>query len=142
MNAILAYISWLSVGYPAGSPFPGRGFEPIDTALAPDSARGGNIYATRCASCHGPNGEGTPLPTGAYAFPPVWGKDSFNLGAGMARTYTAAAFIRHNMPLGQGGTLSAQDAVDVAEFVTHQPRPDFPARSADWPAGGRPKDAR
>jgi thiosulfate dehydrogenase len=60
----------------------------------------------------------------------------------MARTTTAAAFVRRNMPLGLGGTLSAQDAVDVAAFFTQQPRPDFPARVNDWPKGGRPADAR
>lgn len=48
--------------------------------------------------------------------PPLWGKDSFNVGAGMARMFTAAAFVKHNMPLGQGGTLTAQEAVDVAAF--------------------------
>ena len=74
--------------------------------------------------------------------PPLWGKDSFNVGAGMARMYTAAAFVKHNMPLGQGGTLTAQEAVDVAAFFTQQPRPDYAARANDWPKGDKPKDAR
>jgi cytochrome c len=68
----------------------------------------------------------------------------------MARTYTAAAFIKNHMPigyrlntlLGQGGALSDQDAVDKAEYFTHQPRPDFAAKVRDWPNGGKPKDAR
>lgn len=72
-------------------------------------------------------------------YPPVWGKDSFNVGAGMARLYTAAAFVKHNMPLGQGGTLSAQDAVDVAADFTQKPRPDYAAWVKDWPKGGPPE---
>jgi thiosulfate dehydrogenase len=142
MNAMLAYMSWLSAGVPVGQPVAGRGFEPVDTSLEPDPVRGQAIYADQCASCHGAHGEGATTADGGYLYPPVWGERSFNLGAGMARHYTAAAFIRRNMPLGKGGTLSAQEAVDVAFYVTHQPRPDFPARIHDWPAGGRPKDAR
>ena len=85
---------------------------------------------------------GTKNPAGGYLLPPLWGKDSFNDGAGMARTYTAAAFVKHNMPLGQGGTLTDQEALDVAEYFTHQPRPVFSGKAKDWPKGDKPKDAR
>lgn len=142
MNAIMAYMKWLSTGVPVGTNVVGRGFEKIDTSLTPDPVRGKAVYAAQCASCHGAEGQGTRNPQGGYVFPPVWGKDSFNVGAGMARLYTAAAFVKHNMPLGQGGTLSAQDAVNVAAYFTQQPRPDFAARAKDWPKGDRPKDAR
>ena len=142
MNAILAYISWLSRGVPSGQPVEGRGFIPLDTALEPDPVRGGQVYVEQCVSCHGTDGKGQTTADGGYLYPPVWGDNSFNLGAGMARHYTAAAFIRHNMPLGKSGTLTAQQALDVAYYITHQPRPDFPARVRDWPKGGRPKDAR
>lgn len=142
MNAIMAYMKWLSAGVPTGTSVPGRGFEKIDASLVPDRQHGKAVYAAQCASCHGSDGQGTKNPQGGYIFPPVWGKDSFNVGAGMARMFTAAAFVKHNMPLGQGGTLSAQEAVDVAAYFTQQPRPDFAARVNDWPKGDRPKDAR
>jgi len=142
MNDIMAYMKWLSSGVPTGTNVTGRGFEKIDTALVPNRENGKAVYAAKCASCHGADGEGMKNPQGGYVFPAVWGKDSFNVGAGMARTYTAAAFVKHNMPLGQGGTLSAQDAVDVAAYFTAQPRPDYAARVKDWPKGDRPKDAR
>jgi len=32
--------------------------------------------------------------------------------------------------------------VDVAEYVTHQPRPEFLPRKRDWPKGDAPIDAR
>ncbi len=142
MNAMLMYINWLSTGVPVGSPVAGRGMGRVDSALTPNAVRGKQIYAEKCANCHGANGEGTKNPAGGYVFPPVWGSQSFNIGAGMARTYTAAAFIKGNMPLGQGNTLSEQDAVDVAAFVTHQPRPAFAGARNDYAKGGKPKDAR
>jgi thiosulfate dehydrogenase len=142
MNAILMYIHWLSEGVPVGAAVAGRGMGDVGTALKPNSARGRQIYADKCASCHGADGEGFKNPAGGYVFPPVWGNESFNVGAGLARTYTAAGFIKHKMPLGQGGSLSNQDAVDVAEYVTHQPRPAFAAAKGDYAKGGKPKDAR
>jgi hypothetical protein len=42
-------------------------------------------------------------------------------------------------PLEQGG-LSDQDAVDIADYFAHQPRPDFDAKVDDWPKGERPKN--
>jgi thiosulfate dehydrogenase len=60
----------------------------------------------------------------------------------MARLNAAAAFVKANMPLGQGGSLSDQEAFDVALFFTRQPRPDFSRKHEDWPKGGKPDDAR
>ena len=142
MNAMLMYINWLSTGVPTGTEVVGRGMGRIDMSLTPNSAHGKAVYAEKCAACHGADGQGIKESTGEYAFPPVWGDASFNIGAGLARTFTAAAFVKHNMPLGQGGTLSDQDAVDVAEYFTHQPRPAYPPAKYDYAKGGRPKDAR
>jgi thiosulfate dehydrogenase len=142
MNAILMYMQWLSKGVPTGTEVAGRGMGKVDTKLIPDPAHGKAIYAEKCASCHAADGAGTKNPAGGYLFPPVWGEASYNIGAGLARTYTAAGFIKHNMPLGQGGTLSDQDAVDVAEFMTHQSRPAFAGAKNDYAAGNKPKDAR
>jgi thiosulfate dehydrogenase len=150
MKAMLAYFQWLSAGMGPKTRVEGRGAGKVDTSLVPDPVKGKAIYETRCASCHGDNGEGVKDVRGEFIFPPLWGDESFNIGAGMARTYTAAAFVKNNMPvawgtnapLGQGGALTDQEAVDVAEYFTHQPRPDFPAKVKDWPNGGKPKDAR
>lgn len=43
---------------------------------------------------------------------------------------------------GQGHVLNDQEAVDVAEYFTHMPRPDFEKKVNDWPNGKKPKDAR
>ncbi len=142
MQGILAYIAWLSKGVPTGVDVEGRGFRPIVSDHVPDEAHGRVVYGAKCAACHGPDGQGQRLVDGTWLFPPVWGPQSFNIGAGMARLGNAAAFVRWNMPFGQGGSLTDDEALDVAAFFTRQPRPDFAAKSNDWPKGGRPADAR
>ncbi len=149
MKAMVAYFDWMRNGYQMKDPIPGRGTGKIDSTLQPDLAHGKDVYAAQCASCHGANGEGTKRTDGSYIYPPLWGDQSFNIGAGMARLYTAAAFVKNNMPIGlrnrfplaQGG-LSDQDAVDVAAYFTTQSRADFPPKIHDWPNGGKPKDSR
>lgn len=149
MRAMVAYFDWMKLNTRPEDKVAGRGVGKIDPALKPDPENGKRLYATQCAVCHGAEGEGLKRADGSPLFPPLWGDESFNIGAGMARTYTAAAFVKRNMPigfhdkfpLGQGG-LTDQEALDVAEFFSHQPRPDFPDKVKDWPNGGRPVDAR
>lgn len=149
LQAMVAYIDWMKGATQAGDNVPGRGIAKIDRSLLPDAVHGKKIFAQQCSVCHGSNGEGIKGADGLVAFPPLWGERSFNIGAGMARTYTAAGFVKANMVMGHGqkfplgqGNLSDQDAVDVAEYFTHMPRPDFPEKVKDWPKGGKPKDAR
>lgn len=149
MQAMVAYFEWMKMNTQPGDKVAGRGVGKVDPSIKPNLQNGEQVYAQQCAVCHGENGEGLKHADGSYVFPPLWGDQSFNIGAGMARTYTAAAFVKRNMPigfheqfpLGQGG-LSDQDAVDVAEYFSHKPRPDFPDKVKDWPNGGKPVDAR
>jgi len=141
MRGILAYIWWLSRGVPTGVEVQGRGFARIKASRPPDPGVGRSLYMEKCSTCHGVDGQGRPGPNGEYAFPALWGPTSFNIGAGMARLNTAAAFIKANMPLGQDNTLTDQQAVDIAAYFTRQPRPDFPAKARDWPRGDKPPDA-
>ena len=149
MKAMVAYFDWMKRETKPDGKVPGRGVGKIDRKLQPNPENGKRIYADQCAVCHGKDGEGLQKADGRYVYPPLWGDASFNIGAGMARTYTAAAFVKRNMPigfhgkfpLGQGG-LSDQEAVDVAEYFSHQPRPDFPDKVKDWPKDKKPADAR
>lgn len=149
MKAMVAYFDWMRNEHKAGDKVPGRGIGTVDETLTPDPVRGKVIYADQCAVCHGDDGEGIRDAAGQVIYPALWGDRSFNIGAGMARTYKAATFVKQNMPvarhktfpLGQGG-LTDQDAVDVSEYFTHMPRPDFPDKVNDWPNGNKPKDAR
>jgi thiosulfate dehydrogenase len=143
MTALIAYMTWLSKGIPAGAEMEGRGTRKMaPPARKPDPERGWELFLEKCAHCHGEDGQGVPGEKGQYVFPPLWGDHSFNIAAGMARLNTAAAFVKHNMPYQQGGTLSDQDAYDIASFFTTQPRPDFSRKVLDWPHGGKPSDAR
>ena len=126
MTALVTYHYWLAKGAPTGVKLPGQGYVKVaKPALTPDPGRGRDVYENNCAICHGANGEGIQA-RGEYAFPPLWGKDSFNWGAGMHRVDTAAGFIKANMPYGLGGTLSDQQAWDVALFMNSHERPQDP----------------
>lgn len=143
MNGIMAYISWLSVGVPTGAQVEGRRFQGLPPPAEPaDPVRGKELFANICSACHGSDGAGQKGGDGFYAIPPLWGDVSYNIGAGMARLSTAAAFVKHNMPLGRGGLLDDRDVYDIASYFTAQPRPDFPLKHLDWPKGGKPADAR
>ena len=135
MQAIVAYITWLSRGVPSGATLPWRGLQLIDSRRPLDPANGNKVFANKCAFCHGSDGLGT------MAAPPVWGPQSYNIASGMARVSVAAAFIKSNMPRARGWTLSDDDAYDVAAYINAQPRPDFPDKANDWPKGGKPADA-
>ncbi|MEI2720560.1 MAG: c-type cytochrome [Gemmatimonadales bacterium] len=133
MRDMVAYMAWLSTGVPQGGTVPGQGL-PLGSPERGDTAHGAAIFVRECARCHGSNGEGMA------AFPPLWGPRSFTIGAGMARLRTLAAFAKHNMPFDRAGTLSDQDAQDVATFITTKPRPPFAASIDDWPRGDAPPD--
>ena len=149
MKAMVAYFDWMKRETKPEDKVEGRGVGKISQDIKPDTENGKKIYAAQCAVCHGQNGEGLRDRDGKSVYPPLWGDESFNVGAGMARTYVAAAFVKRNMPiafhehfpLGQGG-LSDQEAVDVAEYFTHMPRPDFSAKVNDWPKDKKPADSR
>jgi len=124
--SLVSYAFWLATGAPVGAHLAGRGYPEVpQPALTPSAARGTEVYTTKCAACHQANGAGLKV-DGKYTFPPVWGRESYNKGAGMHRMHTAAAFIKANMPMGQGGTLTDQEAWDVAAYIDSKPRPPDP----------------
>jgi thiosulfate dehydrogenase len=121
MVALSAYMAYISAGVPAGDA-PGRGFgkPPTGEPRTGDATRGKGLYEAKCAMCHQANGEGI-----AGAFPPLWGNHSFNDGAGMSKVDKATLFIHANMPKTAPGSLSWQDAADLAQYIDSQPRPHF-----------------
>lgn len=143
MTDILSYMTWLSQGVPVGQKVKGMGMALLDLKRKPNLAHGEKVYQAKCLSCHQGAGNGMYLEGDRkIIFPPLWGEHSFNIGAGMARQRTAAGFVKHNMPLGQGGTLTDDEAWDVAAYFIQKARPDFKSKHKDWKSGGKPKDAR
>lgn len=132
MTDIVAYLWWLSRGAAVGPPVE-KGVGRF-AGSSPDTLRGHALFVGSCAVCHGNTGQGTAVA------PPLWGDGSFSIGAGMARPRTAAAFIQANMPFNAPGTLSDQQALDVATYISRQRRPDLPQKLDDWPLGGAPAD--
>jgi thiosulfate dehydrogenase len=107
----------------------------VEPDRAADVAAGEIVYKERCQVCHGDDGEGLPASTDmaeGYLFPPLWGPDSFNNGAGMTRLLTAARFIKARMPLGQPDLTDAQ-AYDVAAYVNSHERPQRANLELDYP---------
>lgn len=93
------------------------------------------VYTERCAICHGDGGEGLAASqdlSEGYLFPPLWGPDSYNNGAGMTRVLTAARFIKARMPLGQPD-LSDDEAFDVAAYINSKDRPQRSNLELDYP---------
>lgn len=129
IRALVSYIHFLSRGAPVGVEMPGRGYPLIQkTGRDPSPTRGADGYRKKCASCHGDNGKGKERKGGGYLFPPLWGMDSYNKAAGLARNRLLAGFIKANMPLGQGWSLSDQEALDIAAYINLQIRPLDPRK--------------
>jgi thiosulfate dehydrogenase len=102
----------------------GRGMPGAPTYREPSPERGEVIYRYQCALCHGAKGRGIKKADGrGYQFPPLWGPDSYNSGAGLNVIRTGAGFIRANMPPGKPYSLSGQDAMDVSLYLRLQDRP-------------------
>lgn len=133
MREMVAYLAFLSRGIAPPGEVSGQGVRALEPQR-PDTVQGRAIFLETCSRCHGSEGEGTALA------PPLWGPRSFNIGAGMSRLRTAAAFIRDNMPNDRAVVLSDQHAYDVAAYMLSRPRPDFARKADDWPHGDPPPD--
>lgn len=136
MLAIIAYIKWLGKDVP-------KGIKPKNTGLTKlpylnreaDPLKGKLVYMQMCVSCHGKNGEGVLTASKLeFTYPPLWGEDSYNDGAGLYRISSFAAFVKNNMPFGvniKSTVLEDEQAWDVAAFVNSQPRPHLDQKN-DW----------
>lgn len=133
--AVTAYISWLSSGQPL-RPNPHAPLGPhhipalrLDVSRANGQA-GERLYQNRCASCHGKDGAGTE------DGPPVWGRLSYNDGAGLAQADKLGDWLKVAMPLGEQNLSEAQ-ALDIAAFIDSHPRPKFVLKEHLPPADRR-----
>ena len=135
MLALTAYHQWLARGvpmYPASDQkLYGRGYARLaDPELKPDVERGRELYQAQCAMCHAEDGSGT-MKGEKVVFPALWGDGSYNWGAGIARPFTLAAFVKQNMPLGKPNSLTEQQAWDLAEYIDTRERPQDPRYTGD-----------
>lgn len=142
MKAIIAYMAWVSEGLPEERKKEFEGYPKIKIPdFAADPEIGKLLYAKQCALCHGEDGQGVAMANAedGYQYPPLWGKDSYNNGAGMHRVLTAAEFIKANMPFElatwDNPKLTDEEAYHLAAYINSFERPlkantenDFPDR--------------
>jgi thiosulfate dehydrogenase len=137
MKAIVAYIKWLGKAVPKGETPAGAGLVELPYLdRAADPVKGKVLYEQQCTVCHGATGQGVLNQSGnAFTYPPLWGKQSYNSGAGLYRLSRFAGYIKANMPLGATHTsplLSDEEAWDIAAYVNAMDRPGRDI-SKDWP---------
>jgi thiosulfate dehydrogenase len=141
MQAIVAYIKFLSTGVSRDQRLPGLGTGQMSKLTrAADPVRGEPHYMRNCAACHKANGSGVQGRIAdsdlGYVMPPLWGAETFNDGAGMARIITLANFIHFNMPHGAdylNPQIKVENAWDIAAFVLSHPRPHLAGIEHDFP---------
>lgn len=142
--ALNAYITWLARDYPVGKNPEWRGKNAIATdkqipVAKLDPKKGEVLFMERCINCHGMDGQGVAI--GEKKAGPLWGPDSWNDGAGAARVYTLAGIIRYMMPYTYPGSLTDEEAQQIAAFINSKPRPSFPFKEQDYLTEKMPPDS-
>ncbi|MBY0477345.1 MAG: c-type cytochrome [Chitinophagaceae bacterium] len=137
MQAMYTYIKWVGEDIQKGNKPKGSGIIELPFLnRAADPEKGKFVYEQKCQTCHAANGEGQLNIDGiTYSYPPLWGNNSYNVGAGLFRLSRFAGYVKNNMPQGtdyHAPQLSDEEAWDVAAFVNSQPRP-AKNLSSDWP---------
>lgn len=139
MNSIVAYLEYISGDFAEedAEDLPWLEDSDMDKVPEPDVDRGEYLFEEKnCMSCHAEDGKGR----GPNEGPALWGEDSFNDGAGMSRLSKISGFIQKYMPKNDAGSLSDQEAADLASYLLSLDRPEWDGHEDDWPEGGRPDD--
>ncbi len=135
LTAFVAYIK--SVGAGRTGEEPGTGLPRLEFLDRPaDTVHGRVVFERHCTVCHTSGGTGQMAEDQRqYIYPPLWGNNSYNTGAGLFRLSRFAAFVRYNMPLGvryDSSVLTDEEAWDVAAYVNSRNRPQRDL-TGDWP---------
>lgn len=140
MRGMVAYMEWLSEGIPKEEVKKVAGFAKLDPPnTAVDLKKGKDVFLKHCVECHKEDGQGIKSADfkEGYLYPPLWGDDTFNDGAGMHRVLTAAQFIKANMPYLlatiEKPVLTDEEAYNVAGYINSFDRPQKAGKENDFP---------
>lgn len=150
MVAIVSYMAHLSKNVRIGDRIDGQGFVEFTPPDRKANLRNGEqVFQAHCVACHQQDGQGIwkddTQKSEGYIYPPLWGHDSYNDGAGMGRMLTASKFIKGNMPLGVdplNPILTDEEVYDVAAYINSFDRPIKANKEKDYPdLTLKPKDS-
>lgn len=137
MRALSSYMKYISDGVEKEDSDEWTGNESMDEVPEPDYDSGEDLFVSKnCMNCHAQDGSGKGMTSG----PTLWGDGSFNDGAGLNRLSDAAGFIKTNMPKTDPGSLTDQEAANLAAYVLGHDRPVWGGHDQDWPNSERPPD--
>lgn len=122
MESLITYMEWLTLEWRKEGLPPAPHVFPKLAAREGNPDRGKEIFMQMCSVCHNTDAEGI-YEGGVYFRPALVGPNSFNACAGMSKPEILAGFIKSNMPYGSGGSLTAQEAWDIAAFIDGECRP-------------------
>lgn len=137
MQAMVAYMEWIAegitdpnmIGKDNWHNIPGHtwpSFKQNVMTMQADPVRGEQIYFETCNTCHGKDGPGQGeyrKGEGRARVPALWGSRSYTAGAGALYSVVNISMgINRWMPADKPGTLSEQDALDVAGYINSQDR--------------------
>lgn len=140
MKGMVAYMEWLTEGIPKDKVKSIAGFAKLEIPdKAVDLEKGKAVFTQHCVECHKEDGQGVKNEDfkDGYQYPPLWGDDTFNDGAGMHRVLTSAEFIKANMPYLLASVdkpvLTDEESYNVAGYINSFNRPILGNKEDDFP---------
>jgi len=117
LEAMLAYLRWISSGIPYLTDVPWLKPQPLAGDRPADPEAGQQTERQVCAPCHGDHGQGTRIA------PATHGPASFTGQSNLLAVGVLERFLYDNMPRGNPN-LSVQAAADAAAYLRGQARPN------------------
>ncbi|MBY7142489.1 hypothetical protein KFZ56_05225 [Virgibacillus sp. NKC19-3] len=126
MRSIIAYLTYISNDIEVGADIQKDNVEEmsIEEIPEPDITNGEKLYEEKMADSN----------------LTLWGDQSFTDGSMMSRMSVMTNYIKNNFPEDDQGSLSDQEAADVAAFILSKERPEWKDHELDWPDEDRPGD--